>query len=728
MLPPSSMSALRSAGTNRPSSVSTAMPTSTCGCRVRVRLSPSNQALSAGTVLQAVTIARTRRAVMSCLPIQACRSASSTSVVGTTLLCASAITRAMLRRTPLSCSGWPLAVTPGGCVRIGLPDCESVLREAGAAAGAAGAGAAMRAGAAAPTLALPSAAARLTSSMVTTPSAPVARTRAMSTPSLRACARTAGIALTPPTATALSLRTASELCIAPTTVPLSSRAASVFASGAAGFAGAAGAWSPPPWWWPVSWPSARCGNEASSSNSASILPVTITSPGPPASLSTLPETGDGTSTTAFAVSIDTSGASSRIVSPGLTIHSTMVASGRPSPRSGSRKVLCSAMGGFSIGNVAGTLSCAERKASARGERALGRGDDAVHARQVLHLQTEQRDVRVVTGDALDRREQVEHRLLGQARGDFGAEPGGLGRLVHDHAATGAADRFGDGGEVERTQRGDIDDLGTDAVGGQLLGGFQRFLHLRAPGHEGDVGAVAQHVADIQRQCFAVVGNEFLVLAVDALGLHEDHRIRIADRGEQQAIGARRRGRQHHAQARHIGEDGFVRLGMVFRRANATTPGHAQHHRAMQAAARAIAHARGMADDEVDHRVHEAVELGLGHRLHALRGHADGQAGDGGFVQRRVEHALGAEGLLQAGGGAEHAAVDADVLAEHDDRVVMAHLVGQRLRDRFDQRDGGGRGGGGFGLGHGLGLVHERPSSASAAARCSSRSGGGSAYR
>ena len=26
----------------------------------------------------------------------------------------------MLRRTPLSCSGWPLACTPGGCVRIGL--------------------------------------------------------------------------------------------------------------------------------------------------------------------------------------------------------------------------------------------------------------------------------------------------------------------------------------------------------------------------------------------------------------------------------------------------------------------------------------------------------------------------------------------------------------------------------------------------------------------------------
>ncbi|KAG1328778.1 hypothetical protein G6F61_015078 [Rhizopus arrhizus] len=55
-------------------------------------------------------------------------SASSFSVVGTTLLCASASTRAMLRRTPFSGSGWPLATTPGGWVRIGLPAADSGVR------------------------------------------------------------------------------------------------------------------------------------------------------------------------------------------------------------------------------------------------------------------------------------------------------------------------------------------------------------------------------------------------------------------------------------------------------------------------------------------------------------------------------------------------------------------------------------------------------------------------
>ena len=63
------------------------------------------------------------------------------------------------------------------------------------------------------------------------------------------------------------------------------------------------------------------------------------SPAPPASFRILPDTGEGRSTTAFAVSIDTRFSSRRIVSPSLTYHSTMVASGRPSPRSGSRNFL-----------------------------------------------------------------------------------------------------------------------------------------------------------------------------------------------------------------------------------------------------------------------------------------------------------------------------------------------------------------------------------------------------
>src|SRR5581483_7541343 len=52
------------------------------------------------------------------------------------------------------------------------------------------------------------------------------------------------------------------------------------------------------------------------------------------------------------------------------------------------------------------------------------------------------------------------------------------------------------------------------------------------------------------------------------------------------------------------------------------------------------------------------------------------------------HAQLAEFFLQADGGAEHAAVDAHVLAQHHDRVVVLHFISERLGDGFDKRDGG----------------------------------------
>src|SRR5690606_30250590 len=171
-------------------------------------VSPSNQALSAGTAAAAAQIARTRRTVTSLPGCQAWMSASSTRVVGTTLLCASAMTRAMFRRTPRSCSGWPLALTEGGRVRIGRPLAESAVRCAAlrvlpprpSPAGGEGAAGDWRKSAAPfparggglgwwPAAAAPSAAAHFTSAIVTTPPAPHPVTPPRSTRRLRASAR-----------------------------------------------------------------------------------------------------------------------------------------------------------------------------------------------------------------------------------------------------------------------------------------------------------------------------------------------------------------------------------------------------------------------------------------------------------------------------------------------------------------------------------------------------------
>jgi hypothetical protein len=158
------------------------------------------------------------------------------------------------------------------------------------------------------------------------------------------------------------------------------------------------------------------------------------------------------------------------------------------------------------------------------------------------------------------------------------------------------------------------------------------------------------------------------------------------------------------------------FGVMLGRADAAAPGHAQHHRAGEAAAGAGAQARGVADEVVDHRVHEAVELRFGHGLHALRRHADAEAGDRGFVQRRVEHALGAEALLQAGRGAEHAAVDADVLAQQQHALVVRDSASAWVTASIRVISA-------MAISASLACV---PSQASASARCAAASAAGSA--
>src|SRR5262249_55971651 len=82
----------------------------------------------------------------------------------------------------------------------------------------------------------------------------------------------------------------------------------------------------------------------------------------------------------------------------------------------------------------------------------------------------------------------------------------------------------------------------------------------------------------------------------------------------------------------------------------------------------------------------AHELDFADGLETLRRHADAEPADQELGERRVDHAPGAEALLQTNGGAEHAAVDTDVLPENDDVGVLLHGAGEREIDRLDQRE------------------------------------------
>jgi hypothetical protein len=95
--------------------------------------------------------------------------------------------------------------------------------------------------------------------------------------------------------------------------------------------------------------------------------------------------------------------------------------------------------------------------------------------------------------------------------------------------------------------------------------------------------------------------------------------------------------------------------------------------------------RHVVGDLVERGIQESHELDLGHYLQALRGHAHRHAADEAFGQRRVLHAQGAEALLQPGGGAEHAAVHADVLADQHHIRIIGERAREREVDAFHQR-------------------------------------------
>src|SRR3984957_2023036 len=123
--------------------------------------------------------------------------------------------------------------------------------------------------------------------------------------------------------------------------------------------------------------------------------------------------------------------------------------------------------------------------------------------------------------------------------------------------------------------------------------------------------------------------------------------------------------------------------MMFGSVNTAAVRRANHHRTRETAAGAMAHARHVIDDLVESRIEKAHELDLGHRFQAVRRHADGHARDHRLGERRVLDPVLAEAGLQPRGRAEYAAIGADILTDHDDRVVMLHLPAMRHRDGLD---------------------------------------------
>jgi hypothetical protein len=108
----------------------------------------------------------------------------------------------------------------------------------------------------------------------------------------------------------------------------------------------------------------------------------------------------------------------------------------------------------------------------------------------------------------------------------------------------------------------------------------------------------------------------------------------------------------------------------------------RHQRELELAAGELTQLAGAVHQRVHRVAEEGGEQQVDHRAQAGGGGADRGAGDDRLGERGVAHARGAEFGHQLGALGRHP------FAEHQHAGVAAHLLGQRLADRFVDSNAG----------------------------------------
>eukprot|EP01051_Picozoa_sp_SAG22_P009210 SAG22_NODE_751_length_7449_cov_14.062721_4_plen_193_part_00 len=131
---------------------------------------------------------------------------------------------------------------------------------------------------------------------------------------------------------------------------------------------------------------------------------------------------------------------------------------------------------------------------------------------------------------------------------------------------------------------------------------------------------------------------------------------------------------------HLGVLGGHGLGGTVRaaendRAGDLTPGH-------------VVGLGSAVDNLIDGLHREVPRHELADGLEALERRADGDAGEAGLCDRRVDDALGPELVVKPFGDLVGPVVLADLLADHEDRLVLLHLLLDGRVQRVAHRQGG----------------------------------------
>ncbi len=233
--------------------------------------------------------------------------------------------------------------------------------------------------------------------------------------------------------------------------------------------------------------------------------------------------------------------------------------------------------------------------------------------------------------------------------------------MNHHGPVGPRNGREHGFAVPWLEAAQVDHLDLDALAGQFCGRRQRSRHRAAIGDDRGVTTTAGNarLANLDDD----TGIHRPLAAVQGLVLDEDHRIRIVDRGAQQAVGVRRRGGTDDLQAGHMGEPCLQALRVLRAGTEPAAMRCAQHHGHTAATPEHEPRLRCLIDQRIHGQGHEVHEHDLDHRLESRHRGPDRHRGDGGFGDRRVTHAHRAKLIEQTTGRLEGAASCRNVLAQ-----------------------------------------------------------------
>src|SRR5580693_433792 len=242
----------------------------------------------------------------------------------------------------------------------------------------------------------------------------------------------------------------------------------------------------------------------------------------------------------------------------------------------------------------------------------------------------------------------------------------------------------------------IDQLALDPLLGERIDRLAGVMHHAGERDDRDVVAVADDVGFAERDRIGLVGD-FGTQIVHQLVFAEDHRVVVADRLDQQALGVIGIGRHDAFEPRHRGED-VVEALRVLRRGAAPGADHcADDERRLGLAAEHVAELGRLIEDLVEADAEKIAEHQLGDRAQPGDRGAGGGSHDRRLGDRGVDDPALAEFAKEPFRHAEHTAIGValplragapcDVLADHDNARVAAHFLREpfveRLADRFE---------------------------------------------